>query len=89
MLDAVELMPIDAKTDRPLEDLTILDTVVMKNPFREALAELLLKDWKANKLRGDQKDATKWTSMSSLKGPGSGTGNVGDGIGKYMSKHPQ
>ena len=67
-----------------MEDLTILDTVVVTNPYREAIAELLLKEWKANKLKGDEKTLTKWTSMSSTKPSGSGPSSGGDSIGKYM-----
>jgi hypothetical protein len=66
-LDLLEAVPVDAKNDKPVEDLTILDTVVVTNPYREAIAELLLKEWKANKLKGDEKTLTKWTSMSSTK----------------------
>ena len=67
-----------------MEDLTILDTVVVTNPYREAIAELLLKEWKANKLKVDEKTLTKWTSMSSTKPSSSGPNTEGGSIGKYM-----
>ena len=83
-MDLLEAAPVDSKNDKPVEDLTILDTVVVTNPYREAIAELLLKEWKAYKLKGDEKTLTKWTSMSSNKPSSIGPNTGGDSIGKYM-----
>ena len=86
-MDLLEAAPVDSKNDKPAEDLTILDTVVVTNPYREAIAELLLKEWKANKLKGDEKTLTKWTSMSSNKPSSIGPNTNGDSIGKYVMQN--
>ncbi len=45
VLDLLESQQVDPKTDRPLNELKIEDTVVVSNPFREAIAETLVKEW--------------------------------------------
>ena len=46
VLDLLETSPVDAKTDRPLEDLVIEDLMIVSgNPYRDAIAELLSKQW--------------------------------------------
>ncbi len=49
VLDLLETLPVDAKTDVPTEDLIIEDIIVLINPYRDAIAELLVKEW--NKLK--------------------------------------
>lgn len=44
VLDSLEATPVDEK-NHPLEDLVIISTIVVSNPFRKTIAELLLKDW--------------------------------------------
>ena len=50
MLDSFESSPADDQ-DRPITDIVIEDVVVLENPFREAIAELLLKDWQKRSLK--------------------------------------
>lgn len=44
-LDLLEQLPTDEKK-RPTEEVKILKTIVVQNPFRSTIAEILLKDWK-------------------------------------------
>jgi peptidyl-prolyl cis-trans isomerase-like 2 len=46
VVDLLETSPVDAKTDIPTEDLIIEDIMILNNPYREAIAELLTKEWK-------------------------------------------
>lgn len=40
------------------------------NPFRDTIAEILMKEWKVKrdqKKKEEEKESVKWTSMSTLK----------------------
>ena len=45
ILDRLENIKTDSK-DKPLEDVIISEILVIKNPIRDAIAEILLKEWK-------------------------------------------
>ena len=44
-MDRVEAIAADSK-DIPKEDIVIEDTVVLVNPYRDSIADLLMKEWK-------------------------------------------
>jgi len=44
-LDRVEALPTD-NNDRPKADVIIEDTIVTLNPYRDTIAEILMKEWK-------------------------------------------
>lgn len=46
VVDLLETASVDGKTDVPTEDLIIEDIMILNNPYREAIAELLSKEWK-------------------------------------------
>jgi hypothetical protein len=63
--------------------------IVLVNPYRDAIAEILMNEWKEKsekKRLEDDKNKTKWTSLSGLKAPVSQTSSSVDTIGKYLSK---
>ncbi len=93
VLDLLETSPVDAKTDVPTEDLVIEDIIVLSNPYRDAIAELLVKEW--NKLKKldtietqKNQDDLKWTALSGLFGSKKSTSGKEEGgtiiIGKYL-----
>ncbi len=82
VLDKIECSPCSAETDRPLTDITIEDTVVLKNPFRDSIADLLMKEWKAIEAKEEAKK--KWVDYGT-KERTMGTSGV-DTIGKYLKK---
>jgi hypothetical protein len=45
ILDKIETFQVD-KNDKPLTDVTIEDTIVLENPYRDTIAEILMKEWK-------------------------------------------
>lgn len=53
------------------------------NPFREAISELLMKEWREKSQKESTKEGIKWTAMSSKKQK-EGAGKASDEIGKYM-----
>jgi len=65
-LDKIELMDTNkvdpAKKDRPDKDVTIIDTVILSNPYRKAIVHLLRQDWHVhhrlrNQFLREKKDA--------------------------------
>lgn len=45
LLDTLEKMET-VGNDRPKKDIVIEEIIVLENPYRDAIAEILLKDWK-------------------------------------------
>lgn len=79
VLDAIEAIESDSQ-DKPKSEIVIEDTIVMENPFRDAIAEILLKQWK---VLAREKDDVKWTSLSTKAPTASTAASI---IGKYMKK---
>ena len=81
-LDRVETLAVDSR-DKPLEDITVDDVEVITNPYRDTIAEILLKEWK--KKSGDQraKNDVKWTALSGFKKTEEKNAGV-ETIGKYI-----
>ena len=48
-LDKVEGLPANDK-DQPKQDIIIEDTIVTINPYRDTIAEMLMKEWKLKSL---------------------------------------
>ena len=93
VVDLLETSPVDAKTDVPSEDLIIEDIMILNNPYREAIAELLRKEWKKLKEKDTitikKEEETRWTSLSGLFGKEKEKGEKEGGqivIGKYLHK---
>lgn len=88
-LDRVEGLPTNEK-DVPLEDIVIEDTIVTVNPYRDTIADILMKEWKEKhrQLQTGQKDLAKgdikWTTLSGLKKTQEVKNNTVDTIGKYI-----
>lgn len=65
VLDLLETSPVDPKTDIPTEDLIIDDIMILNNPYRDAIAELLTKEWKKLKasdtITQKKEDDVRWT----------------------------
>ena len=72
VVDLLETAPVDAKTDVPSEELIIEDIMIMNNPYREAIAELMGKEWKKMKdkdtIEIKKEEQVRWTSLSGLVG---------------------
>lgn len=49
ILDKFETIECD-KNDKPLKDIIIEETLVLENPYRDAIAEILMKEWKKKNL---------------------------------------
>lgn len=45
ILSKIEKLPTDSK-NRPINDITILSTTILKNPFRDTISQILAKDHK-------------------------------------------
>ena len=82
-LDKLEIQAVNPSNDVPVKPITIDDTIVLINPFRDSIAELLLKEWKVLNEKEKRKDLTKWNalSMASKEAP---KNNSVDSIGKYL-----
>lgn len=81
MLEGLEAVKSDAQ-NKPLEDLTITSLLVLNNPYRDTIAEILAKDWKImskehqNKIEVDKYEAQMKRQKVSKS----------DQVGKYMWK---
>lgn len=91
VVDLLETAPVDGKTDVPTEDLIIEDIMILNNPYREAIAELLSKEWKKLKEKDTiaikKEEQVRWTSLSGLFGKEKAKEKEEGGqiiIGKYM-----
>lgn len=66
-LDRVEGLAVNDK-DVPKEDIKIEDTIVITNPYRDTIADILMKEWKQKSIKEKQKNEdVRWTSLSGLK----------------------
>lgn len=91
LLDKMEEIGADSKTDRPLEEIKIEEILVLENAFRDTIAEILLKEWQVKhdeKEKSDDKANTKWSSLSGLKPATGGAqqNQTSATIGKYLDK---
>ncbi|TNV79970.1 hypothetical protein FGO68_gene2856 [Halteria grandinella] len=86
VLDIIENLAVDPKTDKPLEDIIIEDTIVTANPYREAIAEILTKEWNKQSQEAKIKENAHITfnSLSSSKKLVKNAEPTE--IGKYMAK---
>ena len=88
-LDRVEGMAIDQK-DVPKEDIIIEDTIVIVNPYRDSIADLLMKEWKLK--HQEQAAQVKWglgskgglLSIHAKDKKSSESKHTVDSIGKFM-----
>ena len=92
VLDKLESVPINAQSDKPLKDIVIEDTLVLENPFRDAIAEILMKEWKSKsqKAKEERSKEDKWTSLSGLRPENKAKKqeNAGiESIGKYVGNN--
>eukprot|EP00347_Sterkiella_histriomuscorum_P002172 403369189 len=83
-LDKVENMAVNS-SDMPKDDIKIEDTIVLVNPYRDTIAEILMKEWKKKHLEHLQKkdQDVKWTTLSGFKKTQDTNQGV-DTIGKYI-----
>lgn len=86
ILDQLEEIQTDTQTDRPKEDITIEDTVVLDNPFRVAAANLLIKEWQSKSTQEKAKDQIKWGAFASKQTVQSKADSALSAIGKYFKK---
>lgn len=82
-LAAMESVPVD-ETDRPLEEIKIIEANVFVNPYTEPDEEEEEKE-KAEKEKNEDKDIEKVGSWYSNPGSGTAEGGAGTGgVGKYL-----
>ncbi len=90
VLDLLETAPVDPKTDVPTDDLLIEDIMVLSNPYREAIAELLTKEWKKLKasdaITQKKEDEVRWTALSGMYQKAAKEEGDQIIIGKYIKK---
>jgi peptidyl-prolyl cis-trans isomerase-like protein 2 len=86
ILDKIEAMETDPKTEKPIEDITIEEVIVTVNPYRAAIAEILMREWTACSKEAKLKENAHITfsSLNSTKNAGNPEGSRGE-IGKYMA----
>ena len=69
-LDKIEKIGhgLDIQRNRPAKKIRIVETIVLENPFRDAIAQLLLKEWAkprpATSVENDANGGNTWASMS-------------------------
>lgn len=71
LLDKLENIETE-RNDKPKQDIIIEETIVLTNPYRDAILEILMKEWeeKHDKLKKEKEKDVKWTSLSGLKNEG-------------------
>ncbi|CAI2365354.1 unnamed protein product [Moneuplotes crassus] len=87
VLSVMESIP--TKTgDKPEKEIKILEATVLKNPYREIIAEILSKQFIADKKLKEEKTGGTWTNFRGLKEkkPEEPKTSSRPVIGKYMKK---
>ncbi|KAK4146377.1 cyclophilin-like domain-containing protein [Dichotomopilus funicola] len=91
-LNRMEAVPVEENTNRPLQDITIQDIVVLIDPFAEFLKDKKSKEDDAQaqeeikRRGGTEDDRTTWTGkrLRDDQGNSLGRGDSDGGVGRYL-----